>query len=179
MNLPSSRRRPHSKRERGGALIEFAFLLPIFVVLSLVLANLSLLLDDQMSLIHLSREAAGVLARGAEIQETIDAIVAADGDLDLDQVGGRIILTQITTDSDGDPVIIAQRSAGGLNRSSSVGTLPVGAPSAPAMIPNGRTLPGGSLLVVVELFASQDHFLGTLPIAPGQGQIVLTSRASF
>lgn len=173
---PAKNRRPS---EAGSALVEFALLLPLFVLLLILMVNLSQLLDRQISITHLGREGASVLSRGADLQGTIDAIVNAGDHLDLGGAGGRVIVTRVTTDTNGNPIITAQRTVGGLARSSSVGTLPPGAPSSPATVPNGRTLSPGSSLVVVELFSLQDHFLGLLPIAPGQGTIVVHSRASF
>jgi hypothetical protein len=88
-------------------------------------------------------------------------------------------LTKISLDKEGDAVITAQRAIGGLNRSSVVGTLPEGASSTPAIIPNGRRIPQHMSLVVVELFSQQQHFYGRSGLAPGQGTIVLGSLAVF
>jgi Flp pilus assembly protein TadG len=160
---------------RGNALVEFAVLLPLLLLLVLVITDLCLLLDHQMRLIHLSREAASVLSRGASFDETFVAITAADGPLGLDGARGRIILTRVTLDENGNPIVGEQRSIGRLSRASTVGNSPGG----PATIPNGRSLPGKMSVVVVELFSQQRHFMGRTAIAPGQGPIVLSSLAAY
>jgi Flp pilus assembly protein TadG len=164
--------------ERGSAVIEFTLLLPLLLLLFIGMANLCILLDEQLRLIHLGREAASVFSRGTGFEETFEAIGNADGNLDLDGPGGRVILTRISLIG-GQPVITAQQSIGGLNRSSRVGTLPGNATSAPATVPNGRTIPTNMSLVVVELFSRQQYILGNTRFAPGQGAIVLGSLAAF
>jgi hypothetical protein len=143
------------------------------------MVDMCVLLDSELRLIHLSREAANVFSRGAGFNETFTAITNAGGSLQLDGPNGRAILTKIALDASGDPIITAQQSIGGLNRSSAVGTLPPGATSAPAIVPNGRTVPPNMSLVVVELFAQRQHFYGRSGLAPGEGTIVLGSLAVF
>jgi Flp pilus assembly protein TadG len=165
--------------QKGNAFIEFAIILPFLLLLLVGLIDLCLLLDEQLTLTHLSREAASVFSRGAGFEETFSAITNADGALELDGHAGRAILTKISLDNKGRPIITAQRSIGGLNRNSRVGTLPSGATSAPAIIPNGRTVPPSMSLVVVELYSEQQFILGKPDIAPGEGAIVLQSLAAF
>jgi len=165
--------------QKGNAFIEFAIILPLLLLLFVGLIDLCILLDEQLTLVHLSREAASVFSRGAGFDETFSAITSADGSLELDGREGRIILTKISLDNKGRPVITAQRSIGDLNQNSRVGTLPAGASSAPAMVPNGRNVPPSMSLVVVELFSQQQFILGKPEIAPGEGAIVLRSLAAF
>jgi len=164
---------------KGTSVLEFALLLPLFLLLLIGMVDLCVLLDSELRLTHLSREAANVFSRGAGFDETIAALTNAGGSLQLDGPTGRVILTKISLDKDGDAVITAQRAIGGLNRSSSVGTLPPGASSTPAIIPNGRRMQRHMSLVVVELFSQQQHFYGRSGLAPGQGTIVLGSLAVF
>jgi hypothetical protein len=165
--------------DKGNAMLEFAFLLPVLLLIIIILADVCILLDHQIGMIHLGREAANVLSRGAAFQETFAAIADADGSLQLDGPRGQVIFSRVARDNNGQPIIIAQQSVGGLNRASTVGTLPPNAPNAPANVPNGRILHANTSLVVVELFSEQNHFLGNLGISPGQGTIILHSRASF
>jgi Flp pilus assembly protein TadG len=165
---------------RGTSVLEFAVLLPFLLVLLFGLVDVCLLLDSELRLISLSREAANVFSRGAGFQETFTAITNADGILQLDGPSGRAILTRISIDkTTGRAVITAQQKIGGLNRTSAVGTLPSGATSAPAVVPNGRTIPPNMSLVVAELFSQQQHFYGRSGFAPGRGTIVLGSLAAF
>jgi hypothetical protein len=170
-------RKSHLRNRRGTAILEAAFLLPVLVVILLIMVDLCTLLDEQLSLTHLSREAAGVLSRGAEFTEVFDAIKAADGHLDLDGTNGQVILTRVGYDEDGDPIIVAQETMGGLGHQSSVGS----SPADPASIPNGRTVPGNMPLVIVEVYTKQPHFLGNLSLEnySGDGDILLSSRAAF
>lgn len=168
------------QNENGNALVEFAFVLPFLLLLLVGMADLCLLLGNQLQLVHLSREAANVLSRGAAFQETFAAITQADGTLELDGESGRVILTRIALDPNGRPVIVEQHTIGGLDRTSTVGTLEPGAQSpVPANVPNGRTVPSNLSLVVVELFCERPHLLGATRLAPGQGTIVLSSLAAF
>jgi len=164
---------------RGTAVIEFAVLLPLLLLLLIGLVDACLLLDSELRLVNLSREAANVFSRGAGYQETLAAIRNADGSLQLDGPTGRVILTRISLDKNLRPIITAQYAMGGLNRSSAVGTLPPSATSAPARVPNGRTIPPNMSLVVAELFSQQQHFYGRSGLAPGRGTIVLGSLAAF
>jgi Flp pilus assembly protein TadG len=161
--------------DRGNAVVEFAVLLPVLILVVIVLADLCLLLDHQMRLIHLSREAASVLSRGATFDETFTAITNADGPLFLDGARGRIILTRVVLDRNGNPVVGEQRSMGRLDHASAVGD----GQGSPATIPNGRNIPGKMSVVVVELFSQQRHFMGRTSMAPVGGPIVLGSRAAF
>jgi len=165
--------------QKGSALIEFALMLPILLLVLVVMVDLCLLLDEQISLIHLSREAGGALSRGAEFHETFNAITMADGHLNLDTADGQVILTRVAYDENGVPAIIAQESIGSLGRASSVGN----ALADPAQMPNGRTLPSNVPLVIVEVFSRQQHFLasllGGIGFGAGQGQLILNSRAAF
>jgi Flp pilus assembly protein TadG len=164
---------------KGTSVLEFALLLPLLLLLLIGMVDLCVLLDSELRLTHLSREAANVFSRGAGFDETIAALTNAGGSLQLDGPTGRVILTKISLDKEGDAVITAQRAIGGLNRSSVVGTLPEGASSTPAIIPNGRRIPQHMSLVVVELFSQQQHFYGRSGLAPGKGTIVLGSLAVF
>jgi len=165
--------------QRGNAFIEFTILLPLLLLLLVGLVDLCLLLDEQLTLVHLGREAASVFSRGAGFEETFAAITNADGSLRLDGDAGRAILTRISLDKKGRPVITAQRSIGNLARPSRVGTLPAGAATAPATVPNGRNLQPGMSIAVVELFSEQRFIIGKTEIAPGDGTIVLRSLAAF
>ncbi len=164
---------------KGTAVIEFTILLPLLLLLFIGMVDLCVLLDAELRLIHLSRETANVFSRGASFDETFAALARAGSNLELDGPNGRAIVTKISLNKHDIAVITAQRAIGGLNRSSIVGTLPDGATSVPATVPNGRTVPEHMSLVVVELFSQKQHFYGKTRLAPGQGTIVLKSLAAF
>lgn len=169
---------PARGRRAGQAVIEFAFVLPVFLIVLVGLAELGIYLSHQISLIELSREAAGVLSRGSSFDETFEAVLNADGDLDLSGSEGRIILTEIELNQAGNPIITKQEKRGGLGRSSAFGTLPPGQSSAAATIPNGMDLPDGMKIMGVELFARQEP-LGTAFSISGLDPIVLSSTSAF
>jgi hypothetical protein len=169
MNAPDS---------RGQALLEFAVFLPFLLVLILGTIELSGFLSRKIVLTHTAREAASYLSRGADFQETIDAIIQSDGILDLDGPWGRIILTEVNLDGAGAPVVVQQMAMGGLNKESAVGNLPPGQNEAPATLPNGMTLLPGVDLWVVELFSRQDVLPGDLNIGEF-GPVDLYSLAAF
>jgi Flp pilus assembly protein TadG len=164
---------------RGTSVLEFALLLPLLLLLLIGMVDVCVLLDSELRLTHLSREAANVCSRGAGFDETFAALTRVSGTLQLDGPTGKAILTKISLDKHNNPVITDQQSIGGLNRRSAVGTLPPGAGSAPAVVPNGRTIPRNMSLVVVELFSQQQHFYGRSGLASGKGTIVLGSLAVF
>jgi Flp pilus assembly protein TadG len=137
--------------ERGSAVVEFAYILPMLLIIFLGCAEVSLLLERQIRIIHLSREAGNVYSRGATAEETLDAVTIADGDLGLDGPAGAVFLTRVASDDFGNPVIVEQESTGSLVVSSSVGSLPGG----PANLPNGGVLPPFTSLVIVEMFSEQ------------------------
>jgi len=182
--LFSRLRTPVNRRmnQKGTSVLEFALLLPLLLLLLIGMIDLCVLLDSELRLTHLSREAANVLSRGAGFEETFAALTSAGRGLEFDGPKGKAILTKISLDKHGNPVITAQRSIGGLNRSSACGTLPDGATSVPAVIPNGRTVPPHLSLMVVELFTEQQHFYGKSGLASEKdkkGTIVLGSLAVF
>jgi hypothetical protein len=162
--------------ERGSAILEFAFLLPLLVVLVLGMADLSLLLGKKIDLTHISRESASILSRGGTFQQTFDAIDTADPG--LSGPGGRIIITSVVVDPDGAPLIVRQERRGGLSLSSRIGYLPGGEASVPATIPNGVILPPGATVSFVEVFTSRSLFARDL--IPGWGgALVLGSLGAF
>jgi hypothetical protein len=141
--------------ERGSAVVEFAYIMPMLLIIFLGCSDVCMLLERQIRIIHLSREAANVYSRGASAEETLAACTVADGDLGLDTPLGEVILTRVASDDSGNPVIVEQESSGSLGLNSSVGSLPEGAISAPATLPNGGELPPYTSLVVVEMFSQQ------------------------
>jgi len=164
---------------RGGqSVVEFALILPIVLGLFVGMAELGLFLYRQVSLTHLSREAAAVLSRGATFDATFEALAAADGSLDLDGPKGRIILTEIRRVGEGTPIIVHQEARGGLGRSSVFGSLQPNHPESPATVPNGMTLPPGMSLWGVEVFSKQEPLAGGLSIGGGSS-IVLGGMAAF
>ena len=73
------RRATNRINQRGNATVEFAFLLPLLLAVIMIMVNLGFLLDHQLKIIHLGREAASVLSRGSSFNEAFTAVQNADG----------------------------------------------------------------------------------------------------
>ncbi|MFH1680018.1 MAG: TadE family protein [Candidatus Eisenbacteria bacterium] len=171
-------RRIAARGRAGQSVLEFALILPIVLGLFLGMVELGLFLYREVTLTHLSREAAAFLSRGASFEATFDAMGNADGNLELDGPKGRIILTEIQRPGEGDPVIIRQEARGGLSRLSAFGSLLGNQPDALATVPNGMTLPPGMSLWGVEVFSQQEPLAGSLSIG-GSNSLVLHGMAAF
>jgi len=167
------------RNERGNSLVEFTLLLPLLLLVILGCSEICLLLERQVRLIHLSREAANVYSRGAVAQQTLDGIRMAEGDLDLDGDSGEAILSRVARDAMGNPVITERLVMGRLAEPSAIGDVPSGGLPAPATIPNGRAIPPNMSLVVVELYSLQPQRFIAPGIWTGRSPLVLRSVAVF
>lgn len=166
------------RNDRGNALVEFTLLLPLLLLVILGCSEICLLLERQVRLIHLSREAASVYSRGAVAEQTLQGIRQAEGDLGLDGESGEVILSRISRDATGNPVITERLTMGRLDEPSEVGDASGGVP-APAHVPNGRAIPPNTSLVVVELYSLQPARFVAPGIWTGRSPLVLRSVAVF
>lgn len=108
---------------RGSAAVEFAFILPLLVVLIFAIIDFGRLVHARLVVTNVSREAANLASRyrDVEIQQEADDLLfllsSSGTPLSLDQ-NGRIIITKIsagTSSENAVPVISVQRSRGGLS----------------------------------------------------------------
>jgi hypothetical protein len=108
---------------RGSAAVEFAFILPLLIVLVFAIIDFGRLVHARLVVTNVSREAANLASRyrDVEIQQEADdllSLLSSSGiPLSLDQ-SGRIIITKIsagTSSQNAGPVIAVQRSQGGLS----------------------------------------------------------------
>lgn len=134
-------------RRRGIALVELALVVPFLLILVFGMVDFGRFLISRNKITNLSREAANLASRETPFLDTLHAIFAASGSLDLQQ-NGFVILTQVERDQNGNRVITKQASDGGEPHASHIGTLG-GAPN----LPGSTNLPqAGQILMVAEVF---------------------------
>ena len=164
--------------ERGHALLEFTALLPLFIMILVGLVDISVLLSRQITISHLSRETASFVARGAEMSDALTALLSSDGSLDLDGPDGRVIVTRVSRDTNGVPMIVEQQIIGGLGASSVIGRLPGNARETPAALPNGVDVPVGTHIAFVEIYSRQS-LLGNQQLSRTLPSLVISSMGAF
>ena len=103
------------RRARGNALVEFAFVLPVMLALTLGVVDYSRAIQFNNILVSLSREGANLASRTNQTpQSIISTLVTTAQPLQMDS-DGIMYITKIVGRPDGTGQIEAQyRSAGGL-----------------------------------------------------------------
>lgn len=135
--------------QSGLAVIEFAMVLPLMLVLMFGLIDFGRMILTRQVLINVSREAANLTSRGTTMDDAITAVKTSAQPLDI-PAHGYVILTEIVRDTNGNATIAAQRASGGAPRPSKIGTgVGSGAslPTTEHMVP-----PAGRSLFVAEVY---------------------------
>jgi hypothetical protein len=118
------RRTPRSRDQRGTALIELAFVLPILLLLLLGTIDFGHLIQTRLVMTNVAREGASLASRQAPVDPNITNLLVASGrPLRLDGADGRVYVTRIKaglTEQDPQPTITDQITAGGLGVSSRI-----------------------------------------------------------
>lgn len=143
---PFTIQRRHCNRRAGQALVEMALVSLLLTMFLFGLIDFGRAIMAQQVLVNLSREAANLASRGTTFTDTLDAIVASSGSLDIEE-NGYVILTEVTKDANGSITITQQQARGNQPSSSRVGTL-----CGPASLPNNAIPAPGRKLVVAEVF---------------------------
>jgi hypothetical protein len=193
-------RKPFAGRNgrRGVALIEFALILPILIILALATVDFGRLIQARLIISNVSREGGSIAARQTTVDTSLITVLKESGKpLNLIGADGRIIITRVKAgQSTGapNPTILTQNSRGTLGRNSTIGA--VGAnPTLASSIYNHlvfvsttsppRATADISEVTVVEVFYKYrpitpfaNGFLGRLFLPDGDGMIVW-SRAIF
>ncbi len=146
-----------ARHHRGIAVVEFAFVLPILLVLIFGVIELGRAVLTRQVLLNLSREAANLASRGTSLNDSIAAIQLSDEPLDM-EANGFIIITEVIRDQNNKVKIRNQVSSGTVSSASRIGSGSGSAatlPSTPSPIP-----PQGLILYVAEVFYKSE------PITP-------------
>jgi Flp pilus assembly protein TadG len=142
---------------RGVAVVEFAMVLPIMLVLMFGIVELGRAVLTRQVMLNVSREAANLASRGTTMNDAIAAVQMSAAPLDL-PARGYVILTEVRRDGNNALRIYQQRALGATPEASRVG-VGVGSlaslPATPTPIP-----PPGFNLFVAEVFYHSD------PITP-------------
>lgn len=130
--------------DRGQALVEAAFVLPILLLILLALIESGNGLAVKHKMAVLSREGANIASRGSSLQETLDVVMAEGQDIDLSGNGGAIV-SRISF-SGGVPTIATQLSYPGFEGKSRLGL-----PDSVAVALSGVPFTDGQVLYAVEI----------------------------
>lgn len=115
---------PRSGNERGTALIEFAFVLPMFLVLLLGTIDFGHLIQTRLIMTNVAREGASIASRQSTVDPNITNLLVASGiPLRLDGADGRVYVSRITagpSEASPQPTIVSQVTAGSLGVTSRI-----------------------------------------------------------
>jgi Flp pilus assembly protein TadG len=155
--------------EGGGALVELAICLPILCVLVFGVIECSQIIFDNQVMSGLSRQGSDLASRGTTLTTTVSALVIQGASLNIG-TQGRIIVTEVANNVNGNPQIVGQaESSTGISVASAVGS----GIGSPASMPSSAStvLNAGQTLYVTEVFYSYN------PMTP-LGSFLNTSFAS-
>lgn len=142
---------------RGIAIVEFAMVLPIMLVLMFGVVELGRAVLTRQVLLNVSREAANLASRGTSMGDAIGAVQVSAAPLDLPG-RGYVILTEVRRDANNATRIHQQMGLGATPEASRIGAgigNTANLPATPTPIP-----PPGFNLYVAEVFYHSD------PITP-------------
>lgn len=162
-------------RQRGIALVEFALIAPVLILLMLGIFDYSRAIQANNILINMSREAGNLVARTTANPQYIMTAVADTADpLDM-AAQGSLVITRLSGRADGRADVVEQyRWTGGTNKQSRIwsgcGTWVSGACTLPSPRP-AVTLPvvlsTGEMVYAVESYYRYDALFGfAMPVDP-------------
>jgi hypothetical protein len=124
MNGIRDRIRGLKGNHRGAALVEFALVLPVLLIMLLLILELGFFIQSRLIITNVSREGGSIASRELDLDQGILTLLEVSGHpLDLAGADGRIYVTRIEaglTEQDPQPTIERQFSSGGLGVGSSV-----------------------------------------------------------
>ena len=191
MKMPSAGR----NGRRGIALIEFALILPILLILALATVDFGRLVQTRLIVSNVSREGGSLASRQTTVDTSLITVLKESGKpLNLIGADGKIIITRVRAGQSAgapNPTILTQNSRGTLGRNSTVGTTIGANPNLVASIYNhlvfrtANATSDISEVTVVEVFYKYRPitpfprgFGGSMLLPDGDGMIVW-SRAIF
>lgn len=133
--------------ESGQALVEFALVATIIIIMGLGVIDLSRAVFDKEVLSDLARTGSNLASRGpcdtltACLTTAANAVMTQPSDLNM-STHGAVIITAIQADSAGNATIVKQVSLGSISASSKVvvGGAPVLPATTPAIPPPNQTI---------------------------------------
>lgn len=156
--------------EQGAALVELALCLFILLVLVFGIIDFSQVIFDHQQMCGLARQGSNLALRsGLPLPLVVNALEVQGAPMNIG-TQGRIIVTVVSNDSHGNPVILAQQeSPTGITVTSSIGT----GQNNPATVPAAAIplLNSNQVIYVTEVFYSYS------PLTP-VGHFLRTSLAS-
>jgi Flp pilus assembly protein TadG len=117
--------RPNGRRSRveasGQALLEFAMVVFVLVILAFGLIDFSRFINAQQVVVNVTREAANLASRGTNMTDALTAVINSAQPLNVN-TSGLVIITSVTNNN-GAIRIASQVSQGGITAASRVGTV--------------------------------------------------------
>lgn len=156
--------------QSGLAVLEFAMMLPVLLVLLFASIDLGRVILIRQIMLNLSREAANLACRGTAFADVMSAVQTSAAPLNLAQ-DGYVILTEIYRSSASVVTVKSRLTYGGRAGSSHVGATVGGAAVLPASTP--AMPPTGMSLYVAEVFYHVD------PITPLGQFVTLSGNSSY
>lgn len=122
---PAGRAKQTQPGERGHAIAEFAFILPLLMILILGVVDFGHLIQTRLVITNVSREGGSIGSRQTPIDSSLALMLVASGNpLKLDGPDGKIYITRIVAGKDAgspDPSVQVRLSEGSLGASSRCG----------------------------------------------------------
>jgi Flp pilus assembly protein TadG len=122
---------------RGTALIEFALILPILIILVMATVDFGRLIQARLIISNVSREGGSIAARQTTVDTSLTTMLKESGKpLNLIGTDGKIIITRVRAGSAAapNPTIATQCSRGTLGRNSTIGTVVGASPNLAASV---------------------------------------------
>ena len=112
--------------KRGVALIEFAFVLPILIIMGLAVVDIGRLIQVRLIVTNLAREGGSIASRQSTLDPDLVTMLQSSSNppMDLSGANGKIYISRIRagTAQDNSPAMTTQLSGGALPWSTGIGS---------------------------------------------------------
>jgi len=134
--------------ESGQAAVEFAFIVPIVIILLLAVIDFGRVFTNMEVMVGLTRQGSNLASRGTTLSASAAAVVAGAAPLDLSK-NGEVIITSVASVKNVN-TITGQASQGGISRTSQIGTGVGNKATVPAA--SATILQNGQTVYITEVF---------------------------